>query len=239
MSPGTRPRGAIRWVIVGALSLGALWQIATLPSTTRQGVNSRLSISTLPLYVKVIDFLHRHAHYQLLAEAITRGCRSDEERALAIFAWTRRNIRETPKGWPVIDDHVLDIIIRGYGANDQMADVFTTLASYAGLPAFWRQRDVALAFVQTEGRWRMFDVQYGLIFTDADGQLAEVNALLEDPALIKQAAGSLTVNGRSYEQCVARMGPFRVPAVLRGRLHMPLPRLLFEAKRLLHRAPGG
>lgn len=233
MSAQGRSSRKLRWVVAGALGLGAIWQLATVPSLTRQGIDSTITTSTLPLYVKALDFLHRHAHYQLLASAITRGCRSDEERALAVFAWTRQAIRRTPEDWPVIDDHILNIIIRGHGVTDQMADVFTTLATYAGLPAFWRQKDVALSFVQIDGRWRMFDVANGLIFTDADGRLADANDLFKDPALIQRTAGSLRIRGLPYDRCVARMGAFCVPPVLRARLQMPLPRLLFEAKRFL------
>ena len=238
MKARMRPRRAIRWVAIGAISLGALWQVATVPSTARQGVNFQVSTSTLPLYVKAIDFLHRHEHYRLLANEITRGCHSGQERVLAVFAWTRGNIRRTPKGWPIVDDHVWNIMIRGHGLGDQMADVFTTLATYAGLPAFWRPGVVTLSFVQVEGRWTMFDVANGLIFTDARGQLADVNELLRDPKLIQMTSGSLAVGDRPYEQYVARLRPFHVPAVLRARQQMPLPRLFFEAKRLLRLVPA-
>ena len=60
-------------------------------------------------------------------------------RVLAVFDWTARRIQPTPEGWPVVDDHILNIIIRGYGMTDQRADVFATLTTYAGVPAFWQR----------------------------------------------------------------------------------------------------
>ncbi|MBI3011124.1 MAG: transglutaminase domain-containing protein [Candidatus Omnitrophica bacterium] len=227
-----RPRRRILWTsLFAALALAGLWGVASSPATTRQGVNFEVSAKRMPLYVKTIDFLHRHSHYQLLANEITRGLRSDRERVLAVFEWTRRHIRHTPKGWPVVDDHVLDIIIRGHGLDDQMADVFTTLTTYAGVPAFWWPGSVVVSFARVDGRWRMFDVANGLIFTDAQGQLADVHELLDEPSLIDAAAGGLTAGGQVYAEYVRkRLGSFEVPAVLRAEQQMPLPRLTCEIR---------
>lgn len=52
--------------------------------------------------------------------------------------WTRQHIHPTSSGLPDMDDHILHMIIRGYGKQDQTVDALTTLATYTGLPAFWR-----------------------------------------------------------------------------------------------------
>lgn len=227
-----RPRRRILWMsLVAALALAGLWGMASSPATTRQGVDFQVSAKPIPLYVKAVDFLHRHSHYRLLAEEITGGLPSDRERVLAVFEWTRQHIRDTPKGWPVVDDHVLDIIIRGHGLDDQMADVFTTLATYAGVPAFWWPGSVVLSFARVDGRWRMFDVANGVVFTDAQGRLADVHELLAQPSLIDAAAGGLTAGGQLYaEYARKRLGSFEVPAVLRAEQQMPLPRLACEIR---------
>src|SRR3989338_4618452 len=98
--------------------------LGRMPLATRQGVNFHVSSHTIPAYAKVIGFLHRHYEYQAIAEDITRKCKSAQECAPIIFFWTRSHIRSTPQGWPVVDDHILNIIIRGHGLDDQMADVF-------------------------------------------------------------------------------------------------------------------
>ena len=115
--------------------------ILTLPTTTRQGINYRVTVYHLPAYVKAIDFLHRHYQQQLLTDRIAGSEKSDVDRVLAIFDWTHTNIPPTPKGWPIVDDHVLNIVIRGHGMSDQIADVFATLSVYAGVPAFFKVID--------------------------------------------------------------------------------------------------
>jgi hypothetical protein len=226
-------RRGIQVLVVAGLGAGVLWGLATVKATTRQGVNFQVSTRQVPLSVKAIDFLHRHAHYRLLAEEITRGLRADQERVLAVFEWTRQHIRHTPTGWPVVDDHVLDIIIRGHGLDDQMADVFTTLTAYAGVPAFWQQGLVVLSFVQVDGRWAMFDVGNGLVFADAQGRLIEAEALLADRSLVDRVAGSLAPGGREYWWYVDRLRPFQIPTVRRAQLQMPWPRLWYEARRAI------
>lgn len=212
--------------------------LAMAPATTKQGVNFRVSSRAIPLYAKALGFLYRDAQYRLLADEATREAQTDEGRAVAVFEWTRQRIRQTPPGWPIVDDHILDIIVRGYGEDDQMADVFATVATYAGLPAFWRVAKVSggrlvLAFARVDGRWTMVDVAHGLMFTGAGGRLADVHALIADPTLVRAVAGALAPEGVAYAQYVAQLHPFRVPEVLRAAHQMPWPRLLFEVKRLV------
>lgn len=208
-------------------------------ATTRQGINFAVSRHSIPLSVKALDFLHRDAHYRLLARQITEGLTSDEERVLAVFDWTRRTIQPTPEGWPVVDDHILNIIIRGHGLGDQMTDVFCTLSTYAGVPAFWRSiRDVPngssnlLSFAKVEGTWRVFDVVEGAVFRDASGQLVPVEALVAAPALADRFH-EVPVEF-SYAAYFERLHPFTIPEPLRAEQQMLGPRLLFETRKALH-----
>jgi len=236
-----------RTILVSAcLAIGlsgvAVWGLQTA-AITRQGVNFTVSNHSIPLYVKVLDFLHRDAHYRLLARQITEGLTSDQERILAVFDWTRRHIRTTPQGWPIVDDHILDIIIRGHGLDDQMADVLCTLATYAGVPAFWEYvRDVpggpvlVLSFAKTEGAWRVFDVAHGVVFADAHGRLLDLDALLADPTLVTSVANP-TAQQIPYAAYLERLRPVTVPETLRAEQQMPWPRLGFEVRRALRLVP--
>lgn len=215
-------------------------------ATTRQGVNFAVQQHEIPLYVKSIDFLHRHYAYQRIAREATAGQLSDQDRALAVLAWTRRNIRPTPKGFPVIDDHILDIIIRGYGVDDQMADVFSTLCTYAGIPAFWLLPESVphgpvppiLSFAKIDGAWRVFDVANGVVFVNAEGHLLSLESLLENPMLVasvtKQAPQQM-----SYATYLEKLRPFTAPDILRAEKQMPWPRLVFEIRQFFRRATGG
>ena len=227
-------------MVVGALG------ISTAPATTRQGVNYAVSNRTLPSYVKLWDFLDRHFHYALLAKQITQGLRSDEERALAIFKWTRAHIRPTPPDWAVVDDHILHIVIRGHGLDDQMADVFTTLSTYTGVPAFWNRvrldgptRGLVLSFARLDGRWAVFDVANGFVFRDAQGHLASVEELAANPQLIAFTVRDLEPGGRPYPDYLAACVPLEVATPLRAELQMPWPRFWYEIRQgLKSRAQG-
>jgi len=223
--------------------LAASVAFSNLTATTRRGVNARVSVHEGPLLVKVIDFLHRHYQYDATAREITGDLQFERERVLAIFDWTRRNIRSTPAGWPVVDDHVLNIIIRGHGQAHQMADVFTTLSTFAGAPAFWRtltppdsEEPLVVSFARVESRWVMFDVANGIVVRNGEGDLASVEEIAADPHLLTRTAGTFQYLGVPYERYFYGFTPPTVPAVLRAERQMPWPRLIMELKEAL--GPG-
>lgn len=118
-----------------AVAAGA-WVALQWPVHTTQGINFHVTASRLPLYMKLLRFVARDAEYRLLAADVTRGSRDEEEKLLRLLRWVRTHIQaRIPEGMPIVDDHVWHIIIRGYGAPDQLADVLATLCVYAGLPA--------------------------------------------------------------------------------------------------------
>ena len=221
----------------------ALWGLNTT-ATTRQGVDFTVSTYRIPLYLKVLSFFDRDAQYRVLARNVTQGLTSERVKILAIYDWTRAHIRPTPPDLPIVDDHPLHIIIRGYGEPDQMADVFTTLATYAGIPAFanaimLREGNgttgkIILSFARIDDRWTVFDVARGLRFTDANGQLIDARELALHPEFVAAVAGSAAPYGIPYAHYVDRLQPFRVPQFLRAQKQMPLPRLVLELKRFLH-----
>ncbi|MBI4343009.1 MAG: hypothetical protein HY599_06550 [Candidatus Omnitrophica bacterium] len=243
MSQRTGRARRLRWLLIGSLALTALIGSLTATLTTRQGVNFQVTAAPLPAYVKAIDFLHRDAHYYLLAREITRGlpagrrAAADRDRALAVFRWTQEHLRPTPEGWPVVDDHILHIIIRGHGVADQYADVFTTLSTYAGVPAFWQPirepasgRTLILSYAKVDGRWAVFDVFHGVVFSRPSGELISAEELAADPALADVASGSLP-----YRQLLTGYRAPVVPRPLRAELQMPWPR----AVHTLHQMVGG
>lgn len=209
--------------------------ILMLPTTTRQGVNYRVTAHRIPAYVKTLDFLQRHYQYELLVSRICSATRSDQQCLLTIFDWTHENIRPTPSGWPIIDDHPLHIVIRGHGTGDQMADVFTTLATYAGVPAFMRLmtpaggRALWLAFAELGGRWIPFDVENHVVWRNARGELASVDDLVGDRAAV-DAVGHSTPGGIPYSTFINRdmLMPFDVPDPPRAYLQQPWPRIRYE-----------
>lgn len=214
------------WV-AGALILAGIFLYAgTLPTETRQGVNYRVSARRLPLLIKGLDFILRDHHLRQAAAEAARGLKDEEQRALALFQWTRQRIRPTPAGWPVVDDHISHILIRGHGEPDQMADVFTALSTYAGLPAFWkssRSRSrgcaVILSFVRIGGEWTLWDVAHGLVYRSRQGGLAGVEEVAQEGDL-------------------EGLSPLEIPETLRARKQMPGPRIRFEIRKAWRRLLG-
>ena len=157
--------------------LAALAWAAAGASTARQAVDRELTLRSVPRYRKVAEFLHRHREYARLAREVTWGAPSDRARAEALFAWTRARVRPTPPGWPVIDNHILNVIERGHGAAYQRADVLATLLTYAGVTAFWEWTTppggphAPLVFALVEGRWAALDVVNGTVFRHGRGEL--------------------------------------------------------------------
>jgi hypothetical protein len=232
-----RATGSKKWLAALAASMLGVAGAAMWPVTTKQGVNFEVSTTSIPLGLKAFEFVDRSAQYRRLAADVTHGAGSDRERVLAAFEWTRRHVQATPEGLPVVDDHILNIIIRGYGAADQQADVFTTLTTYAGVPAFWypfkfadSAGDVLLSFARVDGRWAVFDAALGVIFRTNTGDLATLDDLRNHPELIPEDVRQLDVRGRKYGDIVPGLTMPAVPHPLRAELQMPSVRLWHELK---------
>lgn len=231
----TRRRVVMASIACLVLLMGG-FTILTATMTTRQGVNFEVGERRVPAYVKAIDFVQRHYYYEGLALEIAGGRLTARERALAVFEWTVRNVPPTPPDWPVIDDHISHIIIRGHGTSDQQADVFATLATYAGVPAFWRTVPVGdgpgviLAFARIDDRWRVFDVANRIVFRTASGALATIDDVVQHPESVPASARTIMISGVPYVDLVTRASLPPVPQPLRAELQMPLSRLWHETR---------
>lgn len=201
-----RPALAAAGLVVLA---GLVWAAGS--STSRQAVDHELTLRQVPRYRKAIEFLDRHREYARLAREVTGPAASDRARAEALFAWTRDRVRPTPPGWPVIDNHPLNVIERGHGAAYQRADVLATLLTYAGVPAFWEWTTppggpyAPLVLARVDGRWAAFDVVNDTVFRDGRGEFREAREVAPAVAL-----------------------PPARP--LRAELQMPWPRVLHEVR---------
>ena len=164
---------------------------------------------------------------------------TDERRVLAFFDWARAHVRPVPDGFPVIDDHVFHIIVRGYGAPDQRTEAFALLASYADMPATAMQltspsgtAQIVVAFVEIGDRIHAFDVVNGFVFRRGDGTLADVDELRADPSLIRSAARGLEIAGVPYESFYVSAADVR-PHFARMAMQKPWQRLKTEARKLV------
>ena len=223
----------MRRLLAGLVLIIALVTAANIPTTTDQGVDFVVTRHSLPLYVKALDFVDRDIHYRRQAAEITAGATTDESKARAVFDWTTTHIRRMPPGFPVIDDHVWHIVVRGYGQDDQKADVFTTLLTYAGVPAYWifigGPPELVLSFAKADGAWRVVDVANTVMFRSRAGQWATGEDVAADPAFAA-AQGPAIYQGVPY---ASMFGGFRAPippALTRADMQVPGARTWFVIK---------
>jgi hypothetical protein len=226
-----------RFIIVQVLLVLGLVAVAHLPVTTKQGVNFEVSTYRIPLYHKVFEFLDRDAQYRVLASTITRGALSDADRVRAVFNWTARRIQPTPDDWAIVDDHILNIIIRGYGTHDQRADVVATLTTYAGVPSFWREvrptggdPALILTFALVQGRWVVMDVGNRFLFQTRQGELATLDDFSTRRAELPADTGTLTLGATPYSAVVLQTRMPAIPDTLRAELQMPWRRLWYQTR---------
>ncbi len=215
--------------------------VMNLDVSIKQGVGASYRYVHMPLYVKWTQFLARHYEYARLVKEITRYCKTDEEKVLAVLNWTREHIRDVPKDMPVVDDHILNIIIRGYATPGQYQDVFTTLCTYAGIPAFWdrcysdnHKIRYALSFVKIGGKWGVFDAYRGKYFRKNNGEIAAIEDIIDNSSLLKgEDLDKILVRGIPYREFYHNLQHVEKPSTSRAEKQMPVRRVIFEAKKLV------
>ena len=217
--------------ILGILLLGI---IAYWPVQTRVGVDYEWSESSIHFYEKATNFFSRHFQAKHLVSNLLKKIDYPEDQLQLLFAWSRDHVRSTPPGFPVIDDHVWHIIVRGYGATDQRTEAFALLASYAGFPATVTAMEipgtdggVIVALVKIGQLLHVFDVEHGFVFLDEHGQLIDAARLATAPEVVSSITNGIEIAGRPYEHYVPSLLN-RDLTFNRMELQKPWPRLKHE-----------
>jgi hypothetical protein len=233
-----------RRLLIAIGAIVALVGIGRWPVTTRFGVNYEWSSRRSPLYEKAIHFVSRDLETRRLAKEIAGGSLSDEERILKVFVWVSDNIQPAPDGFPVIDDHVLNVLIRRYGRPDQRTEAFGLLAASVGFHASTVKlapegttQGIMLSLIRSGSKTWVFDVVNRLIFRNDQGDLADFGELLEQPRLITQAAPGLIIEDRPYDQYLLGWEDPRA-AFTRMDAQRTWPRLMQELGRMWHGVLG-
>lgn len=205
-----------------------------------QGINYRVIQKRIPLYLKIVDFFSRHCHYRELVKELIKDCKTEEEKIFAIFEWTHKSIKEAPEGFPILDDHVWNVIIRGYGTDDQSADVFATLCTYVGFPARWVKiypRDsnvwIAVTFVKVNRNCFIFDPMRGNYFMNALGEIADVDDIMHDISIVLKADNKPVIHGIEYVKYFDNLALVQDLKFPKARFQMVFPRIIFEIKKFL------
>lgn len=223
--------------------------VLNLEVTTRQGIDYKVQTLKIPLYLKVLDFFDRHYNYKWAVHRITEGAKTDKEKVLKIFKWTCENIKKAPDGYPIIDDHVWHIMVRGYGVADQSSDVFTTLCNYAGSEAFFSticmkesNSCIFLSFVLVDKEWFLFDPYDGVYFKNKQGNLANIKESMEESWVKASVDNIIQDSGIAkrrvdidYAAYFRNLPPVVKAGLNRANTQSPINRLKYEIRRRLKR----
>jgi len=204
--------------------------------TILQGVDYKVSRITLPLYLKVLNFYDRHYNYKWLAKRITDHLDTREDKILRLFHWTYETIKPQPESLPVMDSHVWDVYVRGYGVSANFQDLFSTLCNYIGTNAFCIRlyaRDTSsinISFVRIKRGLVVFDPYNGIYFRNNTGDWATIEEISEQNWHIVKSSQT-DISKAYYEQYIVENLP-RIErlgsSLIRANIQSPINRLKYQ-----------
>lgn len=204
--------------------------------TTKYGKDYVLYKKQIPLYLKALNFIDRHLEYKQLTGEITVGYKTDNDKVLSIFDWVVKNIKKQPKELPVVDDHQLNIIIRGYGVTDQFEDVFTVLCTYGGFEAFYkrftnsRKESYFISFVRIKNDWYPFSAYSGTYLLK-NNKIYSIKDVILEPSILHIFSDSIeNFEADSFLDAIENM-PFKATS-MRVKGQSPLGRIMFYIKNI-------
>ena len=115
------------------------------------------------------NYVHKELVYKVIATKLTRGIKSDKEKALELFDYVHTHL--FPIKAEVIDKHPLNDMIRGIAWCDQQANMVITLARKVhikGRLIFLRGYDKishhSICSLYIDGKYRVLDPYHGFVF---------------------------------------------------------------------------
>lgn len=130
---------------------------------------------------------------EAMAHEATRGCTTDEEKALAIYEFVRVNFHHTGStGDRETHNPVVALNVYGYSNCAYHSTVFTALCQAAGIPArVWEVWHHTITEAFYNNAWHMLDTDIGLYYLMDDNRtVASVEQLWED----QKASGGVAEN---------------------------------------------
>lgn len=226
-------------LLISVLCLSSFIYILNIKVTYRQGINYEVRSVQIPLYFKLLTFINRHYSYKLLVERIVNKTDNEKIKVLKLFRWTNENIRKVPEGLPIVDDHALNIIIRGYGTNDQSSDVFSVLCNYAGFESFFtwipnenKTSRIPLTFVRLNQGWGLFDPYLGNYFINRKGMFALVDDFKKGLWNINRI-GNDKEDYTDYSSYFKKLLRPEKIGLQRSNIQSPINRFIYEIKRFV------
>lgn len=224
-----RKKRLVSTVVIVFIFIG-VWNY---PLKYRVGINGEVFERKIPLYAKVNGYLYRDWAYKNIVDDIIGKKKDPVEKVLAILRWVNRHVMHgIPSGLDVVDDHPLNIIIRQYGANDQVEDVFTILCSYAGMEAGMHQcynsnrtRRTVLSLVRVDDRWLIFDAAKNKYFLNKEGKIGSIDDYFRGNLILSNE------EGMQYKEFLYDLKNVDPSSSTRAKEQMPAKRLMILLER--------
>lgn len=226
----------ISFTLALTLILGAVLNTTVV---TRQGINYKTFEIEIPLYLKILNFYDRHFNYKWLVRRVTKNLKTKEEKVFRLFQWTYETIQRQPESLPIIDDHVWNVFLRGYGVDDNFHDLFTTLCNYVGVDSFLlrvknkNSNEVTkFSLVQTQRGWVIFDPFEGVYFTNEQGDWATIKEIKEQNWKLRKLGGTKTSDS-FYYPFFKHLPEIKKMGYQRANLQSPMNRFKYQLNKLL------
>lgn len=225
-------RRRITLIAAAIIMFVAVWN---WPVKYRVGVDGVLFEKRIPLYAKACGYLYRDWMYKDIVNGIVKGKEGDDAKVLAILHWTRENVKNSvPRGLKVMDDHPLNIVIRQYGCDDQLNDIFTILCSYAGFRAGMKKcysadgtRCIIFSLVRIDGEWLIFEAAKGKYFLNKKGSMASIKDYTEGDLVLTSKDAAL------YKEFLDDLKKADLSTMTRADEQMPLRRIPAQLKKAI------
>jgi hypothetical protein len=208
--------------------------VGQIPTAGLEGVDDRIIVHRMPLWEKAAKFYIRHREFLQWAEEAAGGETDPQRRVLRLMEWTRSQVKPIPSGLPLVDDHISHIVLRHYGNDGQLAEVFTALATYTGNEGRWGKASsppgasarAILCFIESGGKWWALDVWNGGWFETASGQIATIENFKHPERLRQRGQAPEQLGGLPYISYFQDVEGVFKRSFSRARGQMPWPRLL-------------
>ena len=207
--------------------------------TTKQGRDYVVTELKIPLSLKLQNFFNRHFNYQWLVDRITSHLETGEEKVFRLFQWTHETIRPQPESLPIMDDHVWNVYIRGYGVSDNFHDLFSTLCNYAGVDGFFKRltlkdsrRYINITFVRVGRGWVAFDPYNGAYFKNRNGNWATIEEIKQGNwELVKLSQSD--INESYYRPFLGLIPEIKTLGYKRANTQSPFNRFMLQFNRVV------
>lgn len=207
--------------------------VGQIPTTGLEGVDDRMVVHRMPLWEKAAKFYIRDKEFRQWAEEAAGGETDPQRRVLRLMEWTRNVVKPIPSGLPFIDDHISHIVLRHYGNDGQLSEVFTALTTYTGNEGRWEAYSlpgasarVALCFVESEGKWWVLDIWNGGWFETPSGQIATIEDFKHPERLRRRGQAPELLGGVPYISYFQDVQGVFMRSFSRARGQMPWHRFL-------------